>query len=167
MQEITDKHEIEAVQSELLPRLVNDWALVTAGTEDCYNTMTIAWGSMGDMFWKPTVDVYVSPSRYTYGFMEDNDWFTVSFFPPEYREDLQVLGSKSGRDVDKVALTKLTPVALEHGVSFEQADTTLVCSKLYEQNIKDALPLDILEQTYASFEPHTRYVGVIEKVLKA
>ena len=119
MREIIDKHEIEAEQASSLPRLVNDWALITAGGKDDYNTMTIAWGSMGDMFWEPTLDAYVSPSRYTYGFMEENDWFTVSLFPAEYRPDLQVLGSKSGRDGDKVALTKLTPVEVEHGMTIE------------------------------------------------
>lgn len=50
MKAITDKHEIEKVQAELLPCLINDWALITVGTPEDWNTMTIAWGSMGDMW---------------------------------------------------------------------------------------------------------------------
>lgn len=162
MNVITDKHEIEKVQAELLPRLVNDWALLTAGEGDDWNTMTIAWGSMGDLWWKPVVDAYVVPSRYTYQFMERHDIFTVSFFPAEYRKDLQILGSKSGRDGDKVALTKLTPVALEHGVTFEQADHTLVCRKIYEQPLdRAAIPADIMKGMYSDMGTHTLFVGEI------
>ena len=59
-------------------RLFNDrWALVTAGTIDDYNTMTIAWGSMGTIWGpphkgKPILTVYVSPARYTQSFLEEN-----------------------------------------------------------------------------------------------
>ena len=47
-------------------RLFNDrWALVTAGTMENYNTMTIGWGSMGTIWGPPhkgkqVLTVYVS-----------------------------------------------------------------------------------------------------------
>lgn len=167
MREIVDKHEIEQVQAELLPRLVNDWALLTAGEQGNYNPMTIAWGSMGDMWWVPVVDVYVVPTRYTYGFMESQDWFTVSFFDASHRHDLQVMGSVSGRDGDKVAQTSLTPVPLEHGVTFAEAEVTLVCRKLYEQPLdKAALPQDVVEQYYSDQPAHTHFVGQIVKAIR-
>ena len=62
------------------------------------NTMTISWGSLGELWNKPVVTVYVSSSRYTHQFMEKNDHFTVAFFPAEYRQALQYLGSHSGRE---------------------------------------------------------------------
>lgn len=164
---ITDKHEIEQVQAELLPRLVNDWALLTSGTPENFNTMTIAWGSLGDMWWQPVIDCYVVPTRYTYGYMMENDIFTVSFFPEEYRKDLQILGSKSGRDGDKVALTQLTPKVLEQGVTFEQADTTLVCKKIYHQPLdRDEIPQFALEEHYQSMEPHDLFIGQILQVIR-
>ena len=95
-------------------QLFNDrWALATAGSMENYNTMTIGWGSMGTLWGpphkgKPVLTIYVSPARYTHTFLEQNDYFTVSFFPEEYRKDLALLGSRSGRDGDKVALTALT-----------------------------------------------------------
>ena len=110
--------------------MFNDrWALVTAGSLEDYNTMTIGWGSLGTIWGpphkgKPIVTVYVSPARYTHSYLEENDYFTVSFFPEEYRKDLGILGSRSGRDGDKVALTALEPVAVEHGVDFRQAELT-------------------------------------------
>jgi len=47
-----------------------DWALVTAGNMEDYNTMTISWGSMGTLWSKPIVTIYVKPIRYTYQFLE-------------------------------------------------------------------------------------------------
>ena len=41
------------------------WALVTAGDEKQFNTMTVSWGSMGTLWNKPIITVYVKPVRYT------------------------------------------------------------------------------------------------------
>ena len=167
MERVTDKHEIEKIQAELLPRLINDWALITAGSIDDYNTMTIAWGSLGDLWWQPVIDAYVVPTRHTYKYLQANDTFTVSFFPPDYREDLQVLGTKSGRDGDKVALTKLTPVSVEGGVTFDQADTTLICRKIYTQPLDtQAIPDFAMKAHYQSMEPHDLFIGQIVEVLR-
>ena len=45
----------------------------------------------------------------------------MGFFPEEYRADLLTLGTKSGRDGDKLALTKITPKAVDNGVAFNEA----------------------------------------------
>ena len=42
-----------------------DWALLTAGTEERYNSMTIGWGSLGTVWNKDVLTVYVRPDRYT------------------------------------------------------------------------------------------------------
>ncbi|MBR5093870.1 MAG: flavin reductase, partial [Oscillospiraceae bacterium] len=84
--------------------MFNDrWALATAGTLDDYDTMTIGWGGMGTIrgpphAGKPVLTIYVSPARYTHGYLERCELFTVSFFPEAYRKDLLLLGSRSGRD---------------------------------------------------------------------
>jgi len=57
----------------------NEWALLTAGTKDHWNTMTIAWGGLGTLWGKPAATVYVRPDRYTFQFMDLSDIFTVSF----------------------------------------------------------------------------------------
>lgn len=52
------------------------WALITAGTLDDFNTCTVSWGSMGNV-WGPnggdisTVTVYIHPARYTQEFMRN------------------------------------------------------------------------------------------------
>lgn len=86
------------------------WALLTAGDEDSYNTMTVSWGTMGKLWNKDVCTVFVRPQRYTYGFMEKNQGFTLSVFSDEYKKALSFCGSKSGRDVDKAKETNLTPL---------------------------------------------------------
>ena len=149
-------------------QMFNDrWALATAGTIEDYNTMTIGWGGMGTIWGpphqgKPVLTIYVSPARYTHSYLEKNDYFTVSFFPEQYRRDLGILGSKSGREGDKVALTSLEPVAVEHGVDFKQAELTFVCRKLYSHQFEvDRVPPEVADWIYTRVPPHTMFIGEI------
>lgn len=158
--------EIAEAQRQVLERLASNWGLLTAGDEHDYNTMTIAWGQVGTMWWKPVVVAYVVPSRYTFGYMERNDYFTVSLYGEEYKPDLELLGTVSGRDGDKVARTKLTPKPVEHGMTFKEADVTLVCRKLLEQPIDpDRLPDEIKKQYYQEMGVHSLFIGEIVDVL--
>ena len=68
------------------------WALLKAGTKDKFNTMTISWGGLGTLWGKPVATVYVRQSRYTHDFMDDNDYFTISFYPEAYKKTLGNLG---------------------------------------------------------------------------
>lgn len=139
--------EIEEAQLAFVRAIHDDWALVTAGTEDAWNTMTIGWGEAGTLWSTPTITVYVHPRRYTHRFLLENDYFTVQLFGREHKRDLALLGARSGRDGDKVALTSLTPRVLEHGMTFEEATTTLVCRKLYTHQIDlTQVPTEVLER---------------------
>ena len=114
---------------------------------------------------KPILTVYVSPARHTHSYLEENDYFTVNFFPEEYRGDLGILCSRSGRDGDKVALTRLTPVAASHGVDFEQAELTFVCRKLYSHQFeKEQVPAEVADRFYGRMPPHTMFIGEIVDV---
>ena len=153
--------------------LFNDrWALVTAGTLEDFNTMTIGWGSMGTIWGPPhrgkqVLTVYASPARYTHSYLEKNEYFTVSFFPEEYRRDLGILGSRSGRDGDKVALTSLTPVAVEHGVDFQEAELSFVCRKLYTHQFElEKVPQDVADWIYTRVPPHTMFIGEIVEAIR-
>ena len=153
--------------TDIFARFNEKWALLTAGTGADFNGMTISWGGLGTLWSKPVATVYVKPIRYTWQYMEKYDFFTVSFFPEEYRNDLMIMGSKSGRDGDKIALTRLTPEALEHGVAFAQAETTLVCRKIYWQDlVKENMPEDAVERFYTTEEPHRMFVGEVVEIIK-
>ena len=72
---------------EYRPKIFNifstQWGLVTAGTIDDFNTMTIAWGAMGTVWGtvnekaRDTITVYVNPLRHTFGYMNKNDHRSV------------------------------------------------------------------------------------------
>lgn len=144
-----------------------DWALVTAGERDHYNTMTIGWGGLGTLWSKPVATVYVKPVRYTHDFLESNDYFTVSFYPEKYVQALGILGTLSGRDGDKVAQSGLTPLFLEHGVTFAEASVTLVCKKIYRQDLDvSAMPKSAVDRYYYNEAPHTMYIGEVVEVIK-
>lgn len=151
--------------------LDKNYALLTAGSKDDFNTMTISWGGFGTIWNKPVVTVYVKPIRYTYKFMENSDYFTVSFYDDKYKKDLLTLGTKSGRDSDKISLTSLNPLYLDNSVSFEEANVTLVCKKIYYQDlnlelIKENLSNDIYNRFYGDDPVHRMYIGEVVDIIK-
>jgi len=146
------------------------WMLVTAGTESRFNTMTASWGGIGWLWNRPVAFVFVRPERYTHEFIERNERMTLSFFGEEHRPALQLCGSKSGRDIDKVSAAGLTPVELESGaMTFAQARLVLDCRKLFKSSMKesDFLDREILTRWYGN-QPggslHDIYVVEIESV---
>lgn len=145
-----------------------DWMLITAGNADGYNTMTASWGALGFRWGKNVAHCLVRPHRHTYGFMENGDYYTLSFYDEKYRDALNICGSKSGRDIDKAAECGLTPLFADCGaVYFEEASLVLVCKKLYfadllEDNFTD-LPID---QMYRDKDFHREYIGEIIEVLQ-
>ena len=57
---------------------------------------------------------------------------SLSFLGEEHKEIHKICGSKSGRDMDKVKATGLSPLFTENGsITFEQARLTFECKKLY------------------------------------
>ncbi len=144
-----------------------DWALLTAGTPNRFNSMTISWGGLGTLWGKPVATVYVKPVRYTHEFMESSEFFTVGFYPEKFRRALSVLGSLSGRDGDKVSKAGLTPKMLESAVTFEEAAETLVCRKIYRQDFDiSAVPKEVAETYYSVEAPHTLYIGEVTEIIR-
>jgi flavin reductase (DIM6/NTAB) family NADH-FMN oxidoreductase RutF len=86
---------------ETTDQLDGDGALLLAGSPP--NPMTIGWGMLGIIWGKPVLQVYVRPTRYTFGLMELSTEFSVNFFSKSYGKELAVCGTRSGRDTDKMA----------------------------------------------------------------
>ena len=145
-----------------------DWALVTSGSRESFNTMTVSWGGVGIMWNKPVTFTFIRPQRYTFGFLEKNGMFTMSFFDEEYRKALQICGTKSGRDIDKVKETGLTPAFTDDGVPyFEEARLVLVCKKLYAQDLnEDSIIEEAVKSNYSGDDYHRMYISEIVSVLK-
>lgn len=159
--------DIREIKQSAVKLVNDDWALVTAGDENKWNTMTVSWGGLGELWGEDVAFIFIRPQRYTYEFIEKNKLFTLSFFDGQYKEELRLCGSKSGRDTDKAAQTGLTPVFLDGAVGFEQAQTILVCQKIAFQDIDPAGFLDKnIEENYPSKDYHRMYVGKILKTYR-
>ena len=143
-----------------------DWALVAAGNMDDHNAMTVSWGGIGCLWNKPVATVYIRPNRHTYGYFEKNEYFTVSFYPGEYKKALGLMGTKSGRDCDKEAEAGLTAVPCGETVTFAQAGKTLLCRKLYCQDMElDRFPEDVKARFFGSEPAHRMYIGEIIEII--
>ncbi|MDZ7548533.1 flavin reductase [Clostridium perfringens] len=114
----------------------NDWMLITAEKEGKVNTMTASWGSFGIMWGKNVVSIVLRPQRFTKEFIDASSTFSLTFFDNSFRKDLNYLGSVSGRDEDKLSKTNLTVSYLEDTPYFEEAKLTIICKKLYAQNLE-------------------------------
>ncbi len=143
-----------------------DWMLITAGTDSSFNMMTASWGTIGHLWGKPVAIVFIRPQRYTFEFVEREPHFTLSFFDEKYREALNICGSKSGRDIDKVKATGLTPMVTENSIAFREANMIIECRKIYGQflqgeNFNDTT---IVKKNYAKGDFHKMYVGEIVNI---
>ena len=131
------------LEADVFRKFDKQWALVTAGTPEHYNTMTISWGGLGTLWERPVATVYVKKNRYTLAFMEESDYFTVSFYPEEQRRALSLLG-----------------------ITFRQAETTLVCRKIYCQDFAlDQIPQDVQDLFYRDEPVHRMYIGEVVDII--
>jgi len=168
---LIDSRELQGNVFELIG---DKWMLVTAANQSGkFNTMTASWGGMGIMWGKPYANCVVRPVRYTYEFMEEVNYFTLSFFSEKYRDALNLLGTKSGRDGDKVKESGLTEfdifelknISSARIISYKQADIILVCKKIYYQDIDPANFIDKdLDRNYPNKDYHRMYFGEIIRI---
>ena len=144
-----------------------DWGLVTVNAEDKVNMMTISWGGVGIMWGKPVAFTFIRPQRYTFGLMENEEYYSLSFFDETYRDALKFCGSKSGRDYDKAKETGLTPCYDEKAPYFQEAKLVLICKKMYSQflNSESIIAVDEVAKWYPENDFHKMYVSEIVKVL--
>jgi flavin reductase (DIM6/NTAB) family NADH-FMN oxidoreductase RutF len=80
------KINIRDIEKSPVRMISDEWALVTAGNEKSWNTMTISWGGIGELWGKDVAFIFIRPQRYTYQFMENSDMFTLSFFDGKYKK---------------------------------------------------------------------------------
>lgn len=147
-------------------RIGDQWMLITAGDENGSNTMTASWGGAGIFWGKPAVVALIRKSRYTKGFVDGSDCFTLSFFPADKKQALVFCGSKSGRDFEKDEKAKkagLTALYVDGTTAYEEAELILVCRKMYSHDMNEDNFIDksIVESQYSDNDWHTAYVAEI------
>ena len=84
------------------------------------------------MIWnKNVVTVYIRLQRYTREFVDASDYFTLTFFDG-YKKELGVLGSKSGRDSDKIREVGFNVEMINEQPLFKQGQWEWFVKKLYQ-----------------------------------
>ncbi len=166
------KIDVNELNRSPFQQIGKQWMLITAGTAEKLGTMTASWGGMGVMWGNPVATCYIRPQRYTKGFVDSQEYFTLAFFPEEYRKELQFCGSKSGRAVDKVKECGFTVAAAECGAPyFAEAELVLVCKKQYAQPMSAQFLTEgseaIDKRWYPDHDWHTMYIGqIVEAYVK-
>ena len=162
------KVDQKSITDNVIDEFKNQAALVCARKKDgTFNMYTIAWGSIGELWSKDVLTVYVKPIRYTDQFLFEDEYFTVTFLNNEDRKVLSICGSKSGRDIDKVKECNLSVVDLGKGITFEGFRRVYLCRKIYQGQLKKEEFVnsnDIIDKYYKDEPYHNFYVGEIIEV---
>ena len=140
--------------------------LTVNASEGRANPMTIGWGQVGMVWNRPVFTVLVRESRYTYNCICEADAFTISVpRAGDFSDALALCGSRSGRELDKVAEAGLTLLAGQAVA----APVIEGCLQYYECRIlartQQARPnfasTDVLNQFYRNGDHHLVVFGEI------
>ena len=147
----------------------NQWLLLTSGDfiNRDFNCMTVGWGSFGTMWNRPFAMIVVRDHRYTFQFTEKYDSFTLSAFPKTFRDTLNTLGTKSGREMDKINHSGLSPIGSKTIISpgFDEAELIVECKKMYWQDFEPENFLTRqIQLMYPKKDYHRCYFGEITAV---
>jgi len=142
------------------------WLLLTAGEleYDAFNSMTVAWGSIGVMWNKPFVQVVVRPTRYTFSFIEKFDTFTLCAFGEEFRDKLKYFGRVSGKDENKAEISgmKVIPSLTVDCPSYDEAELIIECRKIYASRFSPSEFIDpSINENYSDNDHHLIYYGEV------
>jgi flavin reductase (DIM6/NTAB) family NADH-FMN oxidoreductase RutF len=160
---------VKKLRPNVFSLLDDEWMLITAGKIDSLNTMTASWGGFGILWNRPVTFIFIRPQRYTLGFVEKHENFTLSFFDQKYKDILSFCGSKSGREVDKIKETGLVPVESENGsIYFQQARLVIECRKLYTDQVKPGkfIVKEIEKKIYKEKDYHHLFIAEIISCLE-
>jgi len=118
----------EEISDNVFTLVGKDFTVITAGKADHFNSMIGSGGGLGMLFMKPTTWCILRADRYTLELIQKVQTYTMSYFSNEFKERMLFLGSKSGRDSEKMKEVELTSVQTPSGdMSFKEARLILEC----------------------------------------
>ena len=167
MEKLKGFKEISPYEVENAAKLIGkDWMLITARDGDGANAMTASWGCLGVLWHKPVAICFIRPQRYSFELVEKADVISLAFLGEDKREALNICGTKSGRDCDKLALAGLCASEYDGIPVISEAKLALIGRKLYVGRIEESGFIDkSLLSNYKNKDYHYVYVLEIEKAL--
>jgi flavin reductase (DIM6/NTAB) family NADH-FMN oxidoreductase RutF len=158
-QEVHFTHQLD----KLFEMLSHGGALLASTREDgSSNVMTIGWATAGIIWGLPVMVVLVRPSRYTYQFIEKSGVFTVNVPTAEMRAYVNMCGTKSGRDVDKLADVPASMGQKVNCVTLDECPLVYECRVVHTNDIvPENLVPEITGRAYRQGDFHRLYYGQI------
>ena len=155
-------------QKDIFDMIGKEYLLISANdSKNNNNIMTASWGMAGILWNQPVIQIFVRPQRYTHDFLLNGDKFSICVFPHELKNKIHsICGSKSGRDIDKIKETGITPIFDNGYTYFDEAQTVFMCEKIYVDKIDPSGFIDPKIENNYNGDYHTSFIGRIVKVLQ-
>lgn len=145
-----------------MQHLSNKGAFLTVSDGKITNTMTIAWGYIGFMWAKPCFTTLVRPQRYTFEALKKANSFTVSVPFGTMLEELEICGTKSGRDIDKSKVVSFSPSIAVESPIVAGCDAYYECKIIYRDALKaELMPAEVTKQMYTDDFHHLYYGEIV------
>lgn len=129
--------------------------------------MTIGWGTIGILWSKPVVTVFIHKTRYSKHLFDKESKFSVCFLSNKYNEQIALFGSKSGRDMDKIKESNLDLTIENDYAYFNDSELVIKAKKIGQTDFdKNHIDVERIKKWYDQDGVHTIYIGEIEEVLK-
>ena len=154
--------------SDAIDLIGKEWMLIGAADKKHgnANAMTASWGTIGFLWNRPVCTCFIRPQRYTFGLAKENERLSFSFFGEEHRKALAFCGKESGKDGDKLERAGLAYTMVDGVPVFDSERLTLICRKLYSDEIKKGNFIDpSMLKNYPAEDFHTFYICEIERCL--
>ena len=88
------------------------WVVGSYDSQGKPNMMTIAWGGIC-CSQPPCVTISLRKATYTYGCIKERKAYTINIPSAAMVKEVDYVGTTSGKNIDKFAMAKLTPVRSE------------------------------------------------------
>jgi len=146
--------------------LTSTGAFLTVKSAEKINTMTVSWGFAGFMWNKPHFITVVRPQRYTNEFFVNGaDCFTVSIpFGGALKDELNICGTKSGRDIDKSKVVNFVPGKVLDCPVVEGCGLYYECKINLAQQMEGSLLADAVVKQFYKNDFHFMYFGEIVEI---
>ena len=164
-------YPVDLLEFNPFSKIGTEWMAVTAGDKNKANTMTASWGTVGVLWGKNVVSIFIRESRYTKEFIDKQDTFSLTFFDTQDKENklaLKYFGAVSGRNEDKISSAKMHVDYASDGTPYiDEGNLILICRKMSATKIlpEQFIDASIDSAWYKDKDYHTMYIAEVTEVL--
>ena len=141
----------------------DDSVLMSAGNSTFFVSAVASCRYVSELTFKPITVCFLRPQKNTIRFFDKNEYFSLSYFPPQYRHLLDSLGTGLSGE-------KLKPVSSQMGNMFYfEAELVFECRKvmnlelIFSNEIQNILANEKKRSIYPGKEQPRMFIGEIIK----